>query len=443
MALDRFTLVQFINDYSTVPIGGLYLAAGLRKHSIPFALKLFAVPGGAVNLRSLYAFFEDSSGILGVGCMSDILPQVLLVLSEIKKRHPRKTVILGGPGPTVVAEEILKAFAFIDFVIKGCGVSPLPRLIKAIENGGGGLGKIGGLVYRAADKVISNSQQPPSIHVMPDYGGVGKRDYFEFFLRTSAGCPFRCTFCNFRPLIGGSVENRSMREIADEISRIEEVKRGEAFHINVIDEAFMIDRRRVKDFCGLIDSRRNPITWNCYGRIDRVDEGILSRMSKSGCENIYFGVESGSNRVLKKTRKGFNIEQAIKALLLARKYIKTVRASFIFRFPFETAADFKETLCVMKFLKSRRVDVQLWPLTPCKGTGIYAQYKDALRFSPGALTWYDRPLAYQKECLEMISSHPEIFYDRYYYEFKGLSEIMRLRSRERGLVREGRDYFPR
>ena len=108
--------------------------------------------------------------------------------------------------------------------------------------------------------------------------------------------------------------------------------------------------------------------------MDRIDKELLKIMSGSGCKEIYYGIESGSDEILKKIKKGFTIEEAIKILLLSKKYIQTVTASFIYLFPFETPKDFIATKFFLIYLSSKGIATQLHSLCPVKNSEIYLAY---------------------------------------------------------------------
>ena len=74
-----------------------------------------------------------------------------------------------------------------------------------------------------------------------------------------------------------------------------------------------IDRERILTICRLIQERQLKVHWIAMGRVDTVDEELLSAMRKAGCDNIYLGVESGSQRVLDAMDKGSTVVQAREA----------------------------------------------------------------------------------------------------------------------------------
>jgi len=209
--------------------------------------------------------------------------------------------------------------------------------------------------------------------------------------------------------------------------------------LGIIDEAFVANKKRVIEFCDLMRRNKLKVPWTCYGRVNCMDEEMLRKMRLAGCIGVYYGVESGSDQILKKIKKGFTMDEAMKIILLSKKIIYGVTASFIYRFPFETLMDFKYTLLALRYLQSKRIIVQLHPLAPVKNSQIYLKYGNSLKFSLEEpcdymssdiipiTQWTVSSLAHQ--CIELIKKYPNIFYDYGYYDSEDLPKINQLISK--------------
>jgi radical SAM superfamily enzyme YgiQ (UPF0313 family) len=429
---DKFTLIQFQRDPYSPALGSLYLAHGLEKEGVQFDLKIYPLYKYMADLDKLYSFLAESGDILGIGCWSHMLPPVIAVLDKLKEKFPGKTIILGGVGPTEVAEEILNKFKFIDFVIKGCGVYTLPRLIKSIKNGDDELHAINGLVYRNKDNVVSNPYGGFHLNIpeRPAYHRIGHiRGYSVFSIFTSFGCPYKCTYCDTRPASSKKVIYRDLNQVIDEIKLIKRIKKQKDLVINILDEAFVINKERVIKFCNLLKSEKIGIRWFCYGRVDTMDEELLKSMGETGCESLYYGIESGSNGILRKVKKGFTIEEAIKVLLLSKKYIKSVTASFIFLYPFEKPEDFVQTKLFLRYLISKKIETQLFALCPVKHSEVYREYRKDLVLSEDILSICNCRIRFDnmpRECIKLIKDNPDIFYYYYSYDFKDADKIIEM-----------------
>lgn len=108
-------------------------------------------------------------------------------------------------------------------------------------------------------------------------------------------------------------------------------------------------------------------------------------------------------------------------MLLSKKYIKRIYAAFIYRYPFETYNDYIDTVCIIKYLKSKGISTQINPLSPVKNSPLYLQYKKKLRLpAKEPIGNINITLGKQlpRECIKLIESNPEIFCSYYYYDSK-------------------------
>ncbi|MEW6074995.1 MAG: radical SAM protein [Candidatus Omnitrophota bacterium] len=425
------TLILFQNYPLSTNLGAAYLAYGLDKARIPFRLKMFGQYGYRINSGDIYRFFADSGKIIAVGCMSHMLPYAIAGLEKLKKAFPDKIVIMGGIGPSEVAEEIIQRFPFINFVIKGCGIEPLPQLVGTLLRGENTFHSISGLVYRNGPEIISNTRHATSnkailnaaaaFHLVP---GAKQCSYFDLF--TSAGCCYRCTFCQ-SPVVGGrSIVFRDIDRVIDELKLIIKMKGDKKFGFFLIDESFVVNRKRVYAFCRALRQNRFNMPWSCYGRVDRMDEGLLRTLTENGCCELLYGCESGSDRVLKKIDKGFTVADMIKTVVLSKKYLKVI-ASFICLYPFETKEDFLETLSCIVYLETKGIRVMLHPLAPIKNSSLFMEYKKNLFLTSKVRSTF-HPLIDRMplQCRRLVMRYPGIFYFYYSYRPKDFKAITRL-----------------
>jgi radical SAM superfamily enzyme YgiQ (UPF0313 family) len=105
-----------------------------------------------------------------------------------------------------------------------------------------------------------------------------------------------------------------------------------------------VNKKWVYTFCDLLDENGVQINWSVFARVNSVSEELLKRMSKSGCYNIYFGFESGSQENLDFMKKGITLDESRNAVRCARKAGMDVRGSFIFAMPGDTPEKAEETI---------------------------------------------------------------------------------------------------
>jgi radical SAM superfamily enzyme YgiQ (UPF0313 family) len=159
---------------------------------------------------------------------------------------------------------------------------------------------------------------------------------------------------------------KSLENIEKEISYLKNKHRIEGLWI--IDDTFTINRKHLQGVSEIL--RRHDIIWGCQSRVNTIDEEMIKVMKWSGCRQIDFGVESGSQRVLDEIiQKKITIEQVMKAFDLARKYHIRTLANFMIALPTETLDEFELT---KKLADRIKADVYIFSIaTPLPGTKLY------------------------------------------------------------------------
>ncbi|KYK36940.1 MAG: hypothetical protein AYK19_07845 [Theionarchaea archaeon DG-70-1] len=420
--MKSMTLVNFVpplKDNTTVPLGPLYIVSVLEKERVFVDFRDYQLASceNPLNQKSMVDFLSTSEDTLAVGCLFNVLPFLLPILKKMKDETPEKTIILGGPGPSSVAEKIVEKFSFIDVVVKGEGERTMVDLAKGVP-----LQDIKGIVYRNNGNVVSTPKRE-RIHNLdelpfPAYEKVDLSQYVQAGVITARGCPYRCTFCEVAPLWGYHTEQRSVSNVMAEVNVLYEYGVKD-FHVN--DDTFVLNRKWVSDFCDAIKAERNDVTWRCLGRINLMDEELISKMASSGCTGIQYGVESGSERVLKIVGKQITIPQVKEVVNLSVDCMEYVMSTFMWGFPFETMGDFFQTVYMMGVLAEMGSVVKLLFLSPAPLSPLYGEYCNQLRFDekfvPNLLWGMYRDKLSQKEkdkVLEMIRKYPDIFSAFYY-----------------------------
>jgi len=156
---------------------------------------------------------------------------------------------------------------------------------------------------------------------------------------------------------------QSVDRVIKEVKFISDHSRKRVFLFQ--DDQITLRRDRAKTLFERLMDEDLGMLWKCFVRVDLVDEELLALMRESGCVQVRFGIESGSNRVLKAIKKGFTIEEAHRAVRLAIKYMPSVHASFIWGYPFETLQECKETMKWVHRLQDEGCTVLISSCRPC------------------------------------------------------------------------------
>jgi len=362
-----------------IPIGPLIVLKELRKNGFEVEFKDYQL----TKYNNIdYQFVSENlkaleSDIICIGVFANSLPIVLKAVNLFKKTKPKSKIILAGAGVSDVPDRIFE-ISDIDIIIRGEGEITTPELIKCLKKGKK-LDQVRGITYRDGDNIIHNLDRGnlDYIDYYPDYSQINFADYNnEVTIITSRGCPYECSFCA-KPIWRSGIGYRSLDNIFEEIESIKDKIR----RIYFCDDAFIVNRARVFEFCDRFKKLKVDIKWECTGRIGLMDEELLSKLNDSGCDTIYLGIESGTNKILKRLNKKITIEDARKEIELAKKHIKNIYTSYIWGFPFETLDDFNDT--IFNYMTDS-VDSITRPVlnlaTPFISTRIYEEYKDKLFF---------------------------------------------------------------
>ena len=193
------------------------------------------------------------------------------------------------------------------------------------------------------DKPLDLNQLPyPAFHLlkMEQYRYEVMGSNFAI-LEGSRGCPHGCNFC-YQGMYGPRFRQKRLDRLLDEIRHVK--RKFQVRNIYFMDLEFGVNRKYLISFCEALADMNLGIRWCCQTRVTDVDGEILNRMKKAGCTLIHFGVEAGSNRVLKKTGKDITVKDCIRALDLTRKAGIDTALFMNFGFPGETAGEMKATV---------------------------------------------------------------------------------------------------
>ncbi|HWR97101.1 MAG TPA: radical SAM protein [Candidatus Methanoperedens sp.] len=186
---------------------------------------------------------------------------------------------------------------------------------------------------------------------------------------TSRGCPHRCTFCTAHLYYGTKPRLRDPARIAAEI---EVAAREHGLRLFTFwADTFTIDRGQVLGICREIRRRALGIEWMANARVDCVDRELLGQMREAGCTIVSFGVESGAQEILDRTRKGVRVEQIEEAFAACRAVGLRSAAHVILGLPGETPATIRETLRLVRRL--RPSFVQFYGAVPFPGTAFHRE----------------------------------------------------------------------
>ena len=285
-----------------------------------------------------------------------------IAVAEGVKQGAGVPVFVGGPHFSLTAADALQHVPAIDYVIVGEGEETAPGLAEAIRTGKPRAG-LPGVAYRdeSGSAVVPDGCFPGSVDACDlDWGhfdlgaynarleGLGRGRAVGVI--SSRGCPNSCAFCINNAFRGRALRLRDPRLVVDEI---EHLRRGYGFrHFDVWDDTFTLSGGHVTAVCEELLRRRLRIRWYARARVNTVDRGMLRLMSRAGCRAIGYGVESGSERVLRQIGKNITLAQVRGAVRETVRCGMGVKAFFMFSHPTETEDDVRTTLDLMEEMRA-------------------------------------------------------------------------------------------
>jgi len=293
--------------------------------------------------------------IVGITCGSATFRRVVETSKAIKETLPACQIVVGGWHASYEPDSIIE-LPDVDYVVMGEGEHAMVQLANSLIRGRGeAVPFIAGLGYKKDGQVVKNKPEYiknlddvpfPARHLLPmhlydrtiEFLSVKPADTMSIV----RGCPFNCAFCETKKLWGNTCRTFSASRVVDEIQYLQNKfgSRGVYF----INDNFTIKKDVTMEICDIIKQRNIDFRWACDTRPDLINLELLQKMHSAGCETIWFGVESGSPRVLERLNKKITLEQVQDAVKMCRKAEIQVACSFIMGVPGETVADMEQSL---------------------------------------------------------------------------------------------------
>lgn len=436
-------------------IAAVLLKEGYDVRIMDFDVELFRED---VFMKELTSF---SPFIVGISSYTPTIINAHALATFVKKYLPNSVVVIGGTHVSALPSETLSEFGNFDMGVIGEGEEVMLKLASALRNGKS-LSDIKGMVYREAgnikmtgraDPVRDLDRLPlPARHLLkiPLYRGQSHRGFSRSFrkiteIMTSRGCPNRCIFCASDVVMGRGVRFRSADSVKAEIGEC--VERYGFNHFTISDDTFTLDERRLYEICDAF--ARLKVTWNCNARTWPISEKMLSVMARSGCEGITFGVESGSERILKLVKKNVTLEQMKNAFKWSRRAgIKLIEADIIIgSHPSETREDLKLT---RKFLREASPDIFMASvIVPYPGTEVYSLMAEKKLINDKKwdnFILFGREPSWRTENFtskELITLQKKMLFSFYFRPLYILKILSKIRSREELMywLRGGIDFI--
>jgi radical SAM superfamily enzyme YgiQ (UPF0313 family) len=332
------------------------------------------------------AIRNDLPDVIGLSFLSiTTYINVKSMAKIIKSVDPDIPVIVGGPFASLNGAKILQDCTDIDFVGGGEGEELFPDFLNNLS----APDKVQGLTWRNNGDVIQNPSRPiirdldqfpypdrsslpiEYIESMPlDVPAVLSLDRFTV-MQTSRGCPFDCVYCDIPSLSEKKWRYRSPQHVLGEMQQLNDQGYKSIY---LSDDHFLLKRERIHAICQGIIDRNLDFRWGCEGRVD--SQAVIEEfpfMAKANCGMLAFGIEAGTQKVLKRLKKRQTLDQVKYAVSEAKKHgIEMAHGFFLVGSPDETEADMLESF---KFAARLRLDTFGFNrLCVYRGTPLWKEY---------------------------------------------------------------------
>ncbi len=256
-------------------------------------------------------------------------------------------------GPVGFTPEMVLGELDVDAVVVGEGEDVVASLVED-----GPSGDLAGVAFVEGEEIVKTTSRPVDnldhpIPLIPEDLSSQNVRGANVYIETHRGCLGACTFCQVPRFFGRTIRSRSLENVLAEVRELKRagIRRvavsggtGSLFGYgkDVNKGAFIELVRALSEILGPKNLSVPDM------RVDFVDQEILEAVRDYTIGWVFFGIESGSQKMLNAMRKGVTVEKNLAAVELARSCGVKVGGSFIVAYPGETAEDYGATLEFME-----------------------------------------------------------------------------------------------
>ena len=365
------------------PLGLAYLASFIRSRlEGNCKIRIWDLNLNRINreeFRDSLLKFDEKPDIIGIGGIVTVFNHFLWMSKLCKEVFPDIPLVAGGSLASTVPHLLFK-HSPVDICVRGEGEHTFVEILKSLKRGASkeDMENIPGLFLwdKNQEQLITTASRPhiPDLDIigMPAYdlidmeryakngienlktyskdfpGDVFSAGNLHMAIITSRGCTGKCTFC-YRQFSKIGVNTAEF--IREHVTTLHS-----QFGINVLtimDELFNISYKRMDEMISCFGELKDKIPNLCFrvvaARVDVVNTGLLRKLKDAGCFQFNYGLESGSNKMLKSMKKRTNAQQNRKAVHAAKDAGLHCIPQFCIGLPGETKDTLKETF---RFIKS-------------------------------------------------------------------------------------------
>lgn len=389
----RFDPKQWQTGQPYAPLGTLYAASVMRENGYDVNLFDTMFADGPEEVTEylekhhpqFFVLYDDGFNYLTKMCLTNMREAAFTMAKLAKSRGC--TVIVSSSDSTDHYHQYLLEGA--DYVLIGEAEQTLLELVNAVVHERDNRHTILGLAYLQNGHAVKTPARPvlrdldslpfPAwdlVDIQP-YRQMWMKSsgYFSINMGTTRGCPFKCNWCA-KPIYGNRYNSRSPENVVRELKFLQEEFQFD--HIWFCDDIFGLKPGWVKQFANLVEKEKLKFRFKIQCRADLLlQDDYIKDLARAGCDNIWMGAESGSQRILDAMDKGTTIEQIYKATEMLKKH--GIRPCFFIQFGYlgETIEDIEKTIGMINELLPSELGISV--SYPLPGTAFYNKVKEDLK----------------------------------------------------------------
>ena len=369
------------------PLATLYAAAAAREaghevhfHDVQFedGPEHFEVVVKRVK-PDVVVLYEDGFNYLTKMCLTNMRHAAYTMIGYAKAAGAE--VFISGSDSTDHYEEYLEKGA--DVVMFG---EADETLIKLLEDGRQKT-EVASIAYKLGEEIKAIPRGPvlkdldslpfPAwdlLDIKPYQNAWKQHGYFSVNMATTRGCPFKCNWCA-KPIYGNRYNSHSPKYVVDLMLRMRQLFHFD--HIWFADDIFGLKPGWVQQFSEEMQAAGLRIPFKIQSRADLlVAENTVEALGTAGCDEVWIGAESGSQKVLDAMDKGTTIAQIEESTPMMKQY--GIKPCFFLQFgyPGETWEDIQATLDMVDRLQPHDIGVSV--SYPLPGTKFFENVKEHL-----------------------------------------------------------------
>lgn len=360
------------------PLGLLSIAAYLEKEGHQVVVHDCLGPNAVAGTRSnVNLILNHHPDIVGFSATTAGFLDGYELAAHIKRVRPQTRIIFGGVHISALGGVLLDRFEHIDYLAVGEGEITMTQLASGLSHR-----DISGLVWRSGHTVITNPRRRhidnlddlpfPAYEKLEGFPKGYRLPLFSYIMTpgatmvTSRGCPFQCSYCD-RSVFKQGYRYNSPEYIYAHMAYLR--SRFGVRHLNIYDDLFTLNRRRIAELCSLLTEKPLGIQFNCAVRVRHADDDLLHMLRRAGCLMISVGIETGDADLLEVHKPGVYLEEVRDTVKRIKAAGLRVKGLFMMGLPGETEASIQKT---SDFVISLGLDdMNMSKFTPFHGAPIW------------------------------------------------------------------------